>query len=437
MRRVLVTLPRSATSSVRSWPMFEVPRGLAAYFVTVDVIALVWTVAAVWGSQWNAHAIRTLVLVIAVALVFEELATRAARLQIRLSLDLKQDMLSVWAIAAAVAMTAGQAGLLMAGVLTYVWFRQMRPAGETLHREWFNGSTEIIGCLLAVTAADGASGAFPSWPTALNGAISIVTAIFVYSVANRAMVTVVLVSVGAPRRALLGSVDANLIELATLCLGGLAAVAIANEPWMLVLTIVPLIALQRSAVVRELETVATTDAKTGLLNAIALEHLGEREVARAERESSALAVLIIDIDRFKLVNDRHGHLVGDSVLRGVGRALTLGLREYDTVGRFGGEEFVALLPAAEEAEALMVAERLRAQVDNLALADLDSRVDVDTEDQLSVSIGVSCYGVDGIAMSELLFAADAALYRAKAAGRNRVMLADRDVDGTPRETVGA
>ena len=430
-----MTIADDTASPVSRIGLARLPGSFAAFILSVDVVALVWVVVAVCGMSVSWRGLGVLGLVVAVAVLFEEVATRATRLQYRLTLSLKRDMVSVWAVAGAVALGRGQAALLMAAVLVYIWFRQQRPAGEILHRKWFSASTETLGCLIASVAADALRGSWPSLPWALSGAFTVVVAMAVYALVNRVLVTVALVWAGARGRDLLGSRDANLIELATLCLGGLVALAILSEPWLVVLALVPMITLQRGAVVRELEAVATTDAKTGLLNAVALEHLGQREIARAERESTALSVLIVDIDRFKLVNDRHGHLVGDSVLKGVGRALTLGLREYDTVGRFGGEEFVAILPAAQEAEALVVAERLRAHVEALRITELDRRAADAEGDRLSVSIGVACYGTHGFAMSDLLFAADTALYRAKAGGRNRVVLADGEAGGPARESL--
>jgi diguanylate cyclase (GGDEF)-like protein len=186
-----------------------------------------------------------------------------------------------------------------------------------------------------------------------------------------------------------------------------------------------MVALQRGALVRELETAATTDAKTGLLNAIAWEQLAKREMARAVRARESVGLLIIDVDRFKVVNDRFGHLAGDAVLRGVGKCLQTSMREYDAVGRFGGEEFVAVLPTADDSEAMVVAERTRARVNQLRVSDFVEGIPEDSDLNLAVSIGVSCMPADGQELVELLHAADGALYRAKAMGRNRVVLADR------------
>jgi diguanylate cyclase (GGDEF)-like protein len=159
-----------------------------------------------------------------------------------------------------------------------------------------------------------------------------------------------------------------------------------------------------------------------LLNAIAWEQLAQRELSRSTRDNLTVAILIIDLDRFKSVNDVYGHLAGDVVLREIGRCLTAELRDYDTVGRFGGEEFVALLPGINAAEAAVIAERVRARINTLRMSVLAPGANA-VDATLSASIGVACYPVDGLELQELLHAADSALYVAKNAGRNRVEFA--------------
>ena len=127
-------------------------------------------------------------------------------------------------------------------------------------------------------------------------------------------------------------------------------------------------------------------------------------------------MLLVDIDHFKRVNDTHGNLVGDQVLAALADALQNQVRESDEVGRFGGEEFVVLLPGADATEAAKVAERLREHVRTM-LTTIG-----DTEIALTVSIGAAVLGQHGSDVRNLLAAADEALYRAKASGRDRVCL---------------
>ncbi len=187
---------------------------------------------------------------------------------------------------------------------------------------------------------------------------------------------------------------------------------------LLVLTLLPpAVLLQRSLTYAQLRAAARTDSKTGLLNAAAWQEEADREIVRAARDRRSLAVLMIDIDGFKAFNDAYGHLAGDQALVAVASRLVDGLRVYDQLGRFGGEEFSVVLPNADHREARRVAERLREAVAGLAIPGLDPEV------RLTASIGAAVLGTHGDALIDLLAAADLALYRAKANGRDQVALA--------------
>jgi diguanylate cyclase (GGDEF)-like protein len=200
------------------------------------------------------------------------------------------------------------------------------------------------------------------------------------------------------------------------CVGVLVTIACVLSPVLLFVSLPPVILLQRSLLHQQLRAAARTDAKTGLLNAAAWQREAEAEIGRSLRSGAALAVLLVDIDHFKRVNDTHGHLVGDQVLAALADALREQVRAGDMVGRFGGEEFVVLLSGADAAEASKVAERLREQVGDTATMTASAEVIV------TVSIGAAVLGVHGEDLPGLLAAADLALYRAKAAGRDRVCL---------------
>jgi diguanylate cyclase (GGDEF)-like protein len=196
----------------------------------------------------------------------------------------------------------------------------------------------------------------------------------------------------------------------------LVAITSALSPTLLLLALPPVVLLQRSLMHQQLQAAARTDAKTGLLNATAWQREADTELSRAQRTHDPLALLLIDIDYFKRVNDTHGHLMGDQVLIAVATTLCGQLRDYDVVGRFGGEEFVVLLPGTDIVEACRVAERLRGRVRRLAVPAEDSTVGV------TISVGVSLFRLHGADLIELLAAADLALYRAKQSGRDRVCL---------------
>jgi diguanylate cyclase (GGDEF)-like protein len=179
--------------------------------------------------------------------------------------------------------------------------------------------------------------------------------------------------------------------------------------------------LQRSLRHAQLVTDSRADSKTGLLNAATWEREATAEVGRAVRTRTPLALALLDIDRFKVINDTYGHLVGDQVLKELARALNSLLREYDLAGRFGGEEFSLLLPQTRAVDAFRIAERVRANIAGLSIiapgATGGERVHV------TVSIGVAALDSGSKReYSELMAAADAALYRAKSGGRDQVQM---------------
>lgn len=168
-----------------------------------------------------------------------------------------------------------------------------------------------------------------------------------------------------------------------------------------------------------LEQLAQTDPLTQLLNRRALTERITAEMERALRYDSTLALLMIDLDHFKRVNDTYGHLVGDDVLRDVAKLLVDTIRVSDIVARYGGEEFLVLLPETDDAGAESFADRIRAAVEEHDFTDSGEHPQL----RLTSSIGVAMYPAARIESVEDLFArADAALYRAKADGRNRVRL---------------
>jgi diguanylate cyclase (GGDEF)-like protein len=188
---------------------------------------------------------------------------------------------------------------------------------------------------------------------------------------------------------------------------------------VLAVAAVPTVLLARRFIMHaQLLAQARIDTKTGLLNASTWEREAEIEIARAVRMRIPLAVALLDIDHFKVVNDTYGHLVGDKALRAVTDALRSQLRGYDLAGRFGGEEFAVLLPQAREQDALNVAERLRAYVAGLSIPVDDDDVSAGCV-RLTISVGVASLDGESRELTDLLAAADSALYHAKETGRNK------------------
>jgi two-component system cell cycle response regulator len=161
---------------------------------------------------------------------------------------------------------------------------------------------------------------------------------------------------------------------------------------------------------------ATHDFLCGLYNRGAIIEILTREVARWHREKSALSVCIADVDHFKAINDTYGHMVGDEVLKQLSRQMTSLLRTYDSIGRYGGEEFLIVIPYCDSEKAASIAERIRSR---FALGELSIN---QSSIPVTISLGVSTISPENSTVSGMLQAADVALYAAKNKGRNRVEL---------------
>jgi len=166
----------------------------------------------------------------------------------------------------------------------------------------------------------------------------------------------------------------------------------------------------------ELRKTAGTDKLTGQFTRRMIDDIGHREFSRARRQNGPLTVALIDVDHFKSINDTFGHPAGDAVLRALGPVCKAALRSHDFLGRYGGEEFVAILPGTSLADATGVLERMRTDIANMMISELGGRR------TLSASIGGAELEPGDNGIAGLIARADAALYRAKKTGRNRVVL---------------
>jgi two-component system cell cycle response regulator len=208
------------------------------------------------------------------------------------------------------------------------------------------------------------------------------------------------------------------VRLGTLAVAPRAGCAAADAPLLEVIARELGGALRTATLVEESQRLATVDALTGLLNRRAFMGAAHRELARAERQGTPLSLVLFDVDHFKQINDQRGHATGDRVLEAVGRMLGATMRRYDVCARWGGEEFVALLPGTDRAGAETVAERTRAAVAGLWVEDAQG-----TAVPVTASFGVATR-LARESIEEFVDRADKAMYAAKAAGRNCVRLAD-------------
>jgi len=174
---------------------------------------------------------------------------------------------------------------------------------------------------------------------------------------------------------------------------------------------------------KELMEMVNRDPMTGLYNRRYFNEISNILFQIAKRENTALSALMIDIDRFKLINDEHGHLVGDIVLKKIASVMLEMTRKSDIVVRFGGEEFVILLPSTDVKGALLTAQKIREEIESIVLKDENTK-----EIRFTVSIGVStCDCQNDINIEELVHRIDVAMYDAKRSGRNKVAVYTKDL----------
>ena len=413
----------------RNWPFWQIPRRLLVAVLTVEVTAVLLVARLVLDGFPGPAAIWRAAAIVGLGVAQAEIAAGIERVRKQLGGPLHVDLCSVWTFAGALVLPPALAVGVAVVVHTHLWWRSWRPR-LPLYKQLFSTSTVALACLAA-----GAVGAVARPGGGLLGELGVVTivlALLAYVVVNSALVAAAIM-MSAPEpdvAAAVGEWDDNALEFATLCLGALTAVGLVVNPYLALFALPAVLLLHRAVLARHLERAAITDHKTGLLTAAAWHTRAERELARPAAAPSA--VLVIDLDHFKQVNDRHGHLAGDSVLVAVAAGQRAEVRDQDLVGRFGGEEFVVLLAGVDVTEVgtdgsegsnvLAIAERMRAGVAAL-------RVEIPTPDGplqitgLTASIGAAIHPRHGADVGALVHAADAALYAAKRAGRNTVRLA--------------
>ena len=405
---------------VRGWPVWELPGWLAGFVTLVIVAYLAAIGAAASQTTPRLHDLALFALLLAFGTASIELTRRSGE-----PAGLIMDVYGVWQLPIALLLPPIY-GLI--APVSKLAFTQWRTRQTMMYRRAF--TTSAVGlaygaaswALHAGTAriADLTPGPGPDWLGWI--AVAAACALLRWVINTGLVLTAVKGSDPAISvRQVAFTREPLYNDLAELCIG-LAAAALIAENWFLIALFLPAVTLlQRSQRHAQLENASRVDAKTGLLNAVTWQREARVEVSRAARTHTPLAVAMVDVDHFKLINDTHGHLAGDAVLAALSAAMRGLLREYDLVGRFGGEEFIILLPHTSEAAAREIAERLRAK-----LAQISVRPGSDTRDEpmrVTVSVGVACLGQARRDLDDLIAAADAALYYAKEAGRNRVRMA--------------
>jgi len=412
---------RRRISAVGSWPLWSLPRGLRAYVLSVIALGLAAVGVAASFTTVNGHDLALFGLLLGCTALAVEW-TRKAGEQGRVILDVQ----GVWELPVAILLPPLYALLIPMIRLALVEHRVRRA--PVFYRRVFSAAAIGLSYGAASVTFHSVSRLVP-WASggelthATVWTLLVVACAIVQWALNKAMVMAA-IKANDPATNIRTQVfgrEPLYNDVAELSIGVLVTYGVAGNPLIAIAALPVVTLLQRSLRHVQLLSESRADSKTGLLNAATWEEEAAAEVIRAVRTKSPLAIAILDIDKFKVINDTYGHMVGDQVLKELTNTLNTTLREYDLAGRFGGEEFALLLPHTRAVDAFRIAERLRANVAGLIIiapgATGGERV------QVTVSIGVAALDSGSKReLSELMAAADAALYRAKAGGRDQVQM---------------
>ena len=431
---------RERLLDVRAWPIWALQRSLTIFIVTVMLAAAAAIAVSAASLSVRTHDLMVFGLLLACNAATVELTRRASEPE-----GTVKDVYAIWELPVVVLLPPLYA--LLMPVVRFALL-QWRVRRGSVYRRVFSaaaigiayGSASLVFRGLAHLALG------PSPTPERNTSVWIVAvaacAVVQWAVNQAVILTAIRMS--APETGvweLLFGGESLQNDVTELCVAMLATLAIAMSLLTLVIALPLVTLLQRSFRHAQLLRDSRTDSKTKLLNAATWEREATAEVGRALRTRTPLAVAMLDIDRFKAINDTYGHLLGDQVIKEIAHALNTLLRDYDLAGRFGGEEFSLLLPQTRAVDALRIAERIRSAISGLPIiapgATAGERVHV------TVSIGVAALDSGSQReYAELMAAADAALYRAKGGGRDQVQMISTTrglsaVSSTPRAVNGA
>ncbi|MEO8888153.1 MAG: GGDEF domain-containing protein [Jatrophihabitantaceae bacterium] len=372
----------------------------------------------------HTHDLVLVAVLVGLGIAQAEIGRQTERLRRQLTDTAHINLTSVWTFAGVLLLPPVLVAVLVTILYVQLSVRSWYQLREiTTYRAVMNTCFVIITCYLARGALE-LLGIHDIQNVAGRGAFGMFAlglALVVYFLTGALLVVPTIWARTRSVSDVVGTRSENFLELATLCLAAIVALLLVALPALSIAILPPLMILHRGLLNRELESTAAIDQKTGVLNAATWHYVARRELTQATGHAdAALSILMIDLDHFKRVNDAHGHLNGDEVLKAVATCITGELRENDSVGRFGGEEFIVLLPRAREAEACKIAERIRYAVSIMNTRAVHAEGSVPITG-LSVSIGVGTFPVCGTTVNALMHSADTALYRAKNDGRNRVV----------------
>ncbi|WP_284741649.1 GGDEF domain-containing protein [Amycolatopsis sp. RTGN1] len=406
--------------------MWSLPRHVLTYVLAVDILAVATTGAMVPVLPvTRADGVAAIILGIC-AIAHIELSRSIERARkLTSGVGPFVDSLTLWDFAAVIVLPPAVASGLIVFTHTIAWLRVWRGR-RPLYRWVFSDATVLLATQAAALVLLIGPAPHPGVPAGLGGLAIILVAAIVRWFVNYALVVgaILISSPGMRAGQVIGEFGEQIIEAGALGLGLGAAGLLKFNPWLLAGIVIGLLALHRGVLLAQYRTSSRTDDKTGLHSADWWHQIAERTLDRARIDNVSLAVLMIDLDLFKKINDTYGHPAGDDVLRVVAHAIESEVRHDDAAGRWGGEEFIVLLPGVDGRELGAIAERIRRRIHVLVIPITTDHGPTSVTD-LTVSIGGALWPSAGLStVDDMVLAADSNLYAAKDEGRNRVKLPD-------------
>ncbi|NUR96655.1 MAG: GGDEF domain-containing protein [Kribbellaceae bacterium] len=428
---MMILIGRSGWVPPGQWKLWSLPRTALGYVLGVDFIALTITTLAVRStvtgpnsgvrhSEWVAFA----VLATASILHLECARGIERRREMAANTSPHTNLKCLWIFAALLLLPLSLVVPLVVLAYAYSWFRVY---GRTVaHRKVFSTSTYVLASAAAAAVLRG-GGLIeaPRVPTGFWTLLVVLAAAATWWLVNYALVVgaILLASPDTTARDALGELSDQLVVCAGLGLGIAIAAVQTSYPWVVPVLMVTVLALHRDLLLPQYQRAAGTDDKTGLATSSYWASAVPVELARADTLRSTVGLLMLDLDKFKEINDTYGHPAGDEALRAVGEAIRAEVRHGDLVARVGGDELAVLLPGAFEGEVLEIAERIRERLVNLIVPVSTTGGEKAKLDGIPASFGAAVYPDVAATMDQLVLAADDALLSAKRSGRNQIVLA--------------
>jgi diguanylate cyclase (GGDEF)-like protein len=412
--------------AVSKWPLWTLPQpiqllvsGLISAYIAATIVAL--TLARIHLADLQIFGV-----MLACTVVSVEMTRRVGE-----STGIVRDVYAIWDLPVVVLLPPLYI-LLITGIRLSL--TQMRVRRTVIHRRAYTAAAfGLAGATASVIfhAAEPVLGGSAATDTGIRAVLWILLAagcgiVRVYMGDALVIIAVWGIDRQTSLKSELAGAEVTVGNATELCLGLLVTFA-ASHSVLVVLCALPLVIWQqRSVQHNQLATAARIDRKTGLLNDPTWRSEAADQVARAADADTPLAVGILDVDHFKRVNDTYGHMTGDNVLAAVAAATKALLREYDLVGRIGGEEFAFVLTCTP-VQAVEIAERVRLAIPGVAIPEVpDLSPGRPRPAGVTVSIGVAATDQVTWSLDEFLIQADRALYAAKGSGRNRVFVVTAD-----------